>query len=256
MGRTFTAAAFAALLACLPGLASAEGLAAIKQAGVLRIGTTGDYKPFSYRGADGALVGADITMAKALAADLGVKAEFVPTTWKTLLPDFQAGRFDIAVGGITLNPVRAAAGDFSVPNVSDGKRPIVRCADAARYTSLAAIDQKPVRVVTNSGGTNDTFAHASFHQAQIIVWPDNRTIFDELVTDKADVMVTDGVEVDLQSKLHPGVLCPAKVASPFTHFEDGYLMQKDPALKQAVDAFMTRSLADGTWKRALDAAMQ
>src|ERR1700719_3118989 len=61
----------------------------IQKAGVLRIGTTGDYKPFSYKTADGQLVGADIEMAKDLAATLGVRPEFVPTTWKTLLDDFK-----------------------------------------------------------------------------------------------------------------------------------------------------------------------
>src|SRR6201999_2320940 len=88
-------------------------LAQIQHAGVLRIGTTGDYKPFSYKTADGTLVGADIEMAKDLAATLGVRPEFVPTTWKTLLDDFKGGKFDVALGGITVNPDRAAVGDFS-----------------------------------------------------------------------------------------------------------------------------------------------
>ena len=131
----------------------------IQKAGVLKIGTTGDYKPFSFKTPDGTLVGADIEMAKDLAATLGVRPEFVPTTWKTMLDDFKAGKFDIALGGITVNPDRAAVGDFSIPNVSDGKRPIVRCADKDKYTSLEAIDVPATRAVINPGGTNDKFAH-------------------------------------------------------------------------------------------------
>lgn len=228
----------------------------IQKAGVLRIGTTGDYKPFSFKTADGTLVGADIEMAKDLAATLGVRPEFVPTTWKTMLEDFKGGKFDIALGGITVNPDRAAVGDFSIPNVSDGKRPIVRCADKDKYTSLAAIDLPTVRAVVNPGGTNDKFAHENLTKAQIVTWPDNKTIHEQLVENKADVMITDGVEVDLQSKLHPGVLCPGAVSAPFTHFEDGYLMRKDKDLRAVVDGWMWQAIASGKWKKDYDAAMQ
>lgn len=258
MFRTFLAAA--ATLACSQisdmALAGDGTLAEIQKAGVIRIGTTGDYKPFSYKAADGILTGADIAMARDLAADLGVKPEFVTTTWKTMLDDFKAGKFDIAVGGITVNAARDEVGDFSVPNVTDGKRPIARCEDKDKYSTLEAIDRPSVRVIVNPGGTNDKFAHEHFDEASIEVFPDNKTIFDQIASGKADVMVTDGVEVDLQSKLHAGVLCPVAVKTPFTHFQNAYLLPEDPALKAAVDAFMRKELESGGWKAKLDAAMQ
>ncbi|WP_137129777.1 transporter substrate-binding domain-containing protein [Rhizobium sp. FY34] len=246
----------AAFIATQPARADEGVLAAIKQAGVLRMGTTGDYKPFSYKGADGALTGADIAMGEDLATSLGVKPEFVATTWKTMLEDFKANKFDVLLGGVTVNPARAEVGDFSLPNVSDGKRPIVRCADKDTYTSIEAIDQPSVRVIVNPGGTNDKFAHERFTKAPIQVFPDNKVIFDEIAANRADVMVTDGVEVDLQSKLHEGVLCPAAVAQPFTHFDNAYLLRKDPALKAAVDDFMRKQLESGGWKTKLNAAMK
>ena len=42
--------------------------------------------------------------------------------------DFEADRYDIAMGGVSVTADRAAAGDFSIPVSHDGKRPIVRCA--------------------------------------------------------------------------------------------------------------------------------
>jgi cyclohexadienyl dehydratase len=236
--------------------AADDALSEIKKAGVIKIGTTGDYKPFSYKAADGTLTGADIAMAKDLAADLGVKADFVTTTWKTMLDDFKAGKFDIALGGITVNAARDEVGDFSVPNVTDGKRPIARCEDKEKYTTLDAIDRPSVRVIVNPGGTNDKFAHEHFDEASIEVFPDNKTIFDQIASGRADVMVTDGVEVDLQSKLHASVLCPVAVKEPFTHFQNAYLLREDAALKAAVDAFMRKQLESGGWKEKLDAAMQ
>ena len=53
--------------------APASRLDEILARGVLRVGTTGDYKPFSYRVADGRFIGLDIALAADLAKTLGVK---------------------------------------------------------------------------------------------------------------------------------------------------------------------------------------
>jgi cyclohexadienyl dehydratase len=231
-------------------------LDAIRARGVLRVGATGDYTPFSLKTAEGGLVGADIDMAHSLAAAIGVKVEFVPTTWPTLLIDFTAGRFDVAMGGVTITPERAAKGEFSLPLMTDGKRPIVRCTDKDRLSSVPAIDQPGIRVIVNPGASNEAFAKATFKTAAIIVFPDNVTIFDQIAAGRADVMVTDGIEVDHQSALHPGVLCPAMVAAPFTCFQKAYLLPKDPAMKDFVDRWLTQQMASGTWNAALDKAMK
>ena len=57
----------------------------VRAAGVLRVGTTGDYTPFSLKRPDGSYEGADIEMAHDLAERLGVRATFVPTIWVELL---------------------------------------------------------------------------------------------------------------------------------------------------------------------------
>jgi cyclohexadienyl dehydratase len=58
---------------------SSPTLARIRGAGVLRVGTTGDYTPFSLIQSGGSYRGADIDMARDLAAMLGVRLQFVPT---------------------------------------------------------------------------------------------------------------------------------------------------------------------------------
>jgi len=244
----------ALLPALLAGPVEARTLAAVKAAGVLKVGLTGDYAPYALRGRDGSIAGADVTMARALADALGVALEIVPTTWKSMTYEFKADRFDIVMGGVSVTPQRAAIGDFSVPVISDGKRPIVRCADKERYTSVAAIDGPDVRVVYNPGGTNEAFAKRHFPDARLEEYPDNRTIFDEIAAGRADVMVTDGAEVDYQARRHPGLLCPAAVPEAFDHFNKAYWMTRDQALKTAVDTVVTKSLDAGDYQRALAAA--
>jgi cyclohexadienyl dehydratase len=163
-----------------PPCFAGKALDAIRTLGVLRVGTTGDYKPFTFRAPDGTYSGADIVMAQHLAQELRVKVEFVPTTWSTLLPDFMAHKYDIAMGGVSILPERAAQGDFSTPVNIDGKRPIVRCADKERFTTVAAIDKPGVRVVEPPGASNEAFARANLGHAQLSIHQDNTTIFDEM----------------------------------------------------------------------------
>ena len=87
--------------------ANNDGVEKILKRGVLYVGTTSDYKPFTYI-ENGEHKGYDIEVAKLIAKELGVKVEFVPTTWKTLLDDLQAGKFDVAMGGITRTTKRQA----------------------------------------------------------------------------------------------------------------------------------------------------
>jgi cyclohexadienyl dehydratase len=89
--------------------------------------------------------------------------------------------------------------------------------------------------------------------AKLEEFPDNRSIFEEIAGGHADVMVTDGAEVDYQSRRHPGVLCPA-ATQPFDHFDKAYWMTHDAALKAAVDAVLKQKLDAGDYQKALAAA--
>ena len=243
------------LLACFSSPpAIARPLAQITAQGELRVGLTGDYAPFSLRGPDGGFSGADVEMAKSLAEALNLTLVLVPTSWRTLSADLAADRFDIAMGGVSVTQDRAALGDFSHPVLRDGKRPIVRCADKHRFISLTSIDPPGVRVVVNPGGTNERFVRNTIHTAPVTLHADNRTIFEEIAEGRADVMVTDGAEVDFQASRHAGVLCAGVVARPFDQTDKAFWMTRDPQLKQAVDHWLDARLAAGDYDRALKAA--
>lgn len=229
-------------------------LGRIRAAGVLRVGTTGDYTPFSLLRPDGSYEGADIDMAHDLAETIGVRLAFVSTVWVDLLDDFLAGRFDIAMGGVTVNEARAAKAFFSIPTFVDGKRPLCRCADRDRFTSIKAINQPGVRVIANPGSANEAFARANLTRAEVTIHHDNSSVFLEIVAGRADVMVTDGLEADHQAALHPE-LCAVPIAAPFTRLEKAYMFARDPALKAFIDDWLGARFASGAWQRALDRAM-
>jgi cyclohexadienyl dehydratase len=102
----FASGVFACLLlVALISRAHAETptrLDAIIGAGVLRVGLTEDYRPFSFPAASDKVEGIDVDMAMSLAQSLGVKLDIVKTSWSTLKSDLEANSFDIAMGGITI----------------------------------------------------------------------------------------------------------------------------------------------------------
>ncbi len=244
----------AATLASAQMAHAGSALDAIKARGELRVGTTSDYKPFTFREADGTPWGADIVMAGDLATKLGVKLTLVPTIWAQLLDDQVAGKFDIAMGGVTITPPRAEKLYFSKPTFVDGKRPIARCTDKDKFKSVEDINRPEVRVIVNPGAQNEKFARENFGKAQLTVHKDNATVFDEIAAGRADVMVTDGIEVDHTSHTTP-VLCPASVAKPFTRLEKAYMLPRDDDLKRIVDAWLDEAQTSGRWQKVLDAAL-
>nr|WP_317204906.1 gamma subclass chorismate mutase AroQ [Janthinobacterium sp.] len=241
-------AALALALCC--GGAAADVLDDIAARGSVRVATTGDYQPFSYRNAlTGQFEGSDVELAGQLAEALGVRLELVATTWPTLMDDFAAGRFDIAMSGISVSLERQKRALFSLPYLRDGKTPIARCAEQARFQSLAQIDRPEVRLIVNPGGTNERYARAHAPRARLTVHTDNVTIFDEIAAGRADLMITDAVEARLQQRLHPQ-LCALHPEAPFDFSEKAYLLPRDFVWKAWVDQWLHQSVENGAVRRA------
>jgi cyclohexadienyl dehydratase len=233
---------------------SAATLQKISSSGVLRVGTTGDYAPFSLE-RNGSLSGSDIELAQRLAVQLHARAIFIHTSWGSLAADLSRGAFDLATGGISITPAREAQGTFSVPYFSGGKTLLARCSDSRQFgNGIGSVDRAQVRVIVNPGGTNEQYVRSNIHHARIVVFPDNRGIFAELSAGHADVMITDDVEAELQSRQHPG-LCRV-FSGTLTHSDKAILMPRDPDLVTAVNDWLTAAVAAGEPARVLQEYLQ
>lgn len=227
---------------------SAPGaLARVTQSATLRVCTPGDYKPFSFQHVPGEFEGLDIDLAQSLAASLNAKPQFIKTTWANLLPDFVAGKCDIAVGGISVSLERQKQAYFSAPYMINGKTPITRCENVSKYQSVAAIDQPGVRVIFNPGGSNEKFARTRLSHAKLTLHGENVTIFDEIIKGNADVFVTEAAEAIAQSKLHPE-LCAVNPDKPLQYAEMAYLLPSgDEVFKRYVDQWLHLAQANGEY---------
>lgn len=222
----------------------------VMKRGTLRVCTPGDYRPFSLAKPDGTFEGLDIDLAKSIAKGLGVEPQFVKTSWSKLMDDF-IEKCDIAVGGISITLERQKRAFFSNGYMVNGKAPITKCENVAKFQTVADIDKPNVTVIENPGGSNERFARANFKQAKIVIFDDNTTIFDEILKGKADVMISESVETIVQSKLRPG-LCAVNPDKPLQYGEMAYLLPRgDAAFKAWVDQWLHLAKATGEYDRTV-----
>jgi cyclohexadienyl dehydratase len=239
---------FLALLAAGSASAQDSRLDDVVKRGTLRACTPGDYKPFSLAKPDGSFEGLDVDLVQSIAKSLGVKAQFVKTSWPVLMEDFIA-KCDIGVGGISVTLDRQKRAFFSDSYMVNGKAPITKCENVAKFQTVADIDKPGVTVIENPGGSNERFARANFKQAKIVIHDDNTTIFDEILKGKADVMISESVETIVQSKLRPG-LCAVNPDKPLQYGEMAYLLPRgDTTFKAWIDQWLHLAKATGEYDR-------
>ena len=217
----------------------------------LLVGTTGDYRPLSYRENTGDYWGFGIEMAKKIAERIGVGIEFIPTSWPTLTADVLAEpqTFDLAIGGITITDARKETMLMSDGYLVNGKTILCRATEADLYQSLADIDKPEVRVMVNPGGLNEKFARENLTQATVIVYDKNEEIPMQVAEGNADVMITEITEAPWYVQNDSRLAAPL-LNAPFTHGEIGVLMRKgQDDLLTLVNRVIAQMKADGTLRQ-------
>ena len=200
----------------------------IMESKVIRVGTPGDYRPFAIK-TDTGFSGHDIDLIETMAKELGVKVEYVQTSWPNLMKDLQSNQFDVAVGGITRNVNRMRVVDMLPGYAPFGKVALVRTADKAKFTTAESLNQPSVRVIKNPGGTNETYVLANLKAAQVATHDKNAEIPALIAEGKGDVMITETYEALHYAKADPR-LHAAFIDAPLTPKNTlGFMLPTDDA---------------------------
>lgn len=225
----------------------------IRKSGVIRVGSTGDYQPMSYLDpATGEYVGFDARLTEDLAEELGVKIEYVETSWPTLMEDTLAGKFDLAICGITITDARKEQALMSEGYLENGKTVLCRAEDADKYTSLEAINKPEVKVMENPGGLNEKFARENLPDATLIIHDINQEIPGLVAEGEADVMITEIMEAGFYVGKDDRLAAPL-IYEPFNHGELGILMPKgNEELLEYVNGFIERERSRGRLNELAD----
>ena len=191
------AASLSLALAALPAAAQSAAPSALQDVlngGVLRVGTTGDWNPMSVRDpATNGYKGYDIDVMQALAADLGVELEFVPTDWKTLVNGVVAGKYHLT-GSASISPARMKVAGFSESYLTVVILPFTTADKADRFHDWADMNSPEVTVATTLGTTFEKYVKDWFPEAKIKVVEAPARGYQEVLAGRADVFVTSNIE--------------------------------------------------------------
>jgi len=222
-----------------------SSLQEILERGTLRVGTTGDFNPFSFRDPrTGEYSGHDIELVTKLAEDMGVDVEFVATDWRNLVSGVAADKYDITTGA-SYNMGRAKTAGYTLPVIEVGTVPVVLKRNAARFSSWEDIDRRDVTVAVTLGTVFEDQAKTLFENAQIKrVEPPARD-YQEVLAGRTAVSITSTFEAASLVKQYPQ-LSIVPVESPAYRNAIGILVaQDDQILINYINVWITMQRYNG-----------
>ena len=186
--------------------ASAATLQEIVDRGTLKIGYITSPPSTVKDPVSGELSGFYVDAAREIALQMGVKAEFVETTWGNFVAGLQSGQFDLSIAGTFATVKRSMAIDFTRPVAYIGYGTLVRANDD-RFKSFADINKPDVRVAVVQGGSAEEYARRNLPDAEIVTLASGNLTapFIEVASNRADVAIEDAFTMNRFIKEQPSV---------------------------------------------------
>lgn len=128
---------------------------AIKQAGVIKVGTSADYPPFEYVDESGNKIGFDVELMAEIAKRMGVKLEWVDMPFDSLIAAVQEGKIDLAISAFNYDPERDEKVDFTEAYFTTEDAFMV--ADTFAGTIAAPEDAANYKVGVQTGTVQDSW---------------------------------------------------------------------------------------------------
>jgi cyclohexadienyl dehydratase len=205
--KKFTA--MLALLFCVSFVGAAlaqqkSRLNRIQESGMLRVGTTADFNPMTFRDpASNEFRGHQIDAAYDLAKELDVKVQFVLTDWKTLINGIIADKYDIAMTGTSMSVARAKSAGFTVPWGKNAFFPLVHKKNAAKWKDWTDLNRAEVTAGYNLGTTMEQFVQANLPKASPKRVESPARDWQELLAGRVDFTVASAIEGAFLTRQHP-----------------------------------------------------
>ena len=185
------------ILSLLPFSLNAESnLDKILTSGVLKVGTTGDWDPMTMKDpATNKYKGFDIDVMNELAKDMGVKIEFVPAEWKTIVSGITSKRYDISTS-VTKTPKRAEVAGFTDTYYKYGTVPLVLKKNLKKFPTWDSLNNKNVTIATTLGTSQEEKAKEFFPKSKLKSVEAPARDFQEVLAGRADGNITSSTEAN------------------------------------------------------------
>jgi len=152
------------------------------------IATDATWIPFEYVDDQSNIVGFDIDLMNAIAAEAGIEIEFQNVEWGALLAGMAAGTYDAAISSITITEERAKSMLFSDPYYVAGQMIVV---EKDNTTITGANSLKGKTIGAQLGTTGDTYAKEEVEGATPKSYNSIGLAFADLMNGQIDAVICD-----------------------------------------------------------------
>jgi polar amino acid transport system substrate-binding protein len=241
----FVLAATAATAATRADLAKESTLEQVLQRGVLRVGFS-TFVPWAMQDKRGDFVGFEIDVARRLAQDMGVKAQFEPTQWSGIIPALLSGKFDVIIGGMSIQPQRGLKVNFTIPYEYSGMSLVASRKLAGKLKTLSEFNQPGVILAIRQGTTAVEAARKHLPRAQVKYFDNEAQTIQEVLNGRAHAVVASEPFPAFQALRSPDKLF-LPVPKAFTREPIAFAVRKgDPDFLNFLDGWI-RVVTDEGW---------
>lgn len=155
--------------------------------GVLTMGTNATFPPYEFMDENNEVAGIDAEIAGAIAEKLGLKLEITDMAFDSLISAVQGGAIDVALAGMTVDPERAEAVNFS-----DSYATGVQVVIVPEGSAIATIEDLSGKMIgVQSGTTGDIYCTGDYGQDFVKQFDNGALAVQALLNGQVDCVVID-----------------------------------------------------------------
>ena len=217
--------------------------------GKLTVATSPDFAPYEFYAIDEdgtpSLAGFDMALAQYIADYMGLELEVVTVDFDGVLTELQTKSVDLGMAGLSPDPVREAAMDFSDIYYEGGQSLVTVKDNADTYNSTDAVNDPSVSVGAQTGSIQLDLAQKNSPDADIVSLPKVTDIISELLAGKLDAAYIETDVAKSYQKNYPNLEIVADV--PYDVVGSSIGVSKGNAeLLAAVNEAIAAAKADGS----------
>jgi hypothetical protein len=147
-----------ALAAALPLNALAgETLSRVVDFRVLKVGMSGSQPPMNTVNRDGALMGLDVDLARALASAMRVQLEIKRMPFGELMTALEEDKVDMVISGLAITPERTEMASFVGPYMVSGKSILTKDSVLSKISALEEANRDNLKLAALENSTSASF---------------------------------------------------------------------------------------------------
>jgi len=249
-------------------LAKDSTLEGILKRGKLRVGIESGYMPFEmidrrggqrqrnlrrgdvrFRGQQASFIGFDIDVAREMAKALGVKLVLVNTSWPSIIPALNLGRYDIIISGMSVTEERKKKVDFADSYMTIGQTILINKKHKGTIKSYKDLNDKRYIITSKPGTTGEQAVKKYLPKCKYRPFDTELEGAMEVVKGKADAFVYDLP----YNAVFTAIYGDGKIVfldKPFTKEPLAWAIRKnDPDFLKWLNTFLEELKKDGRYEK-------